>query len=232
MRKQHANKSGRPLSVEKKTKKTSNAPTRRTGDETKQSLLTAAEEEFSRHGLAGARVERIAVASGVDIRMFYRHFRSKEDLYTSVLERMYVHYRHAEKSLELRRLPPVQGMIRLVEFTFDNLGRNPSFVRLVMGENLLDGAYLKRSKVVPEVTVPMLEIIGDLLRRGEKEGVFRSGVDPFQLYVTILAVGFFHIGSRSTLSIMFKRDVSDPKWLSIRRKHVIDVVLGCIHSGG
>ena len=121
-------------------------------------------------------------------------------------------------------------MARLIEFTFDNLIKDAGFVRLVMGENLLGGRYLKKSNVVPALTLPLMEGIKDLLTRGEAAGVFRKDVDPLQLYITILSVGFTHLSNRHTLSAMFRRDLSDPQWLEARRKHVRTVVLSYLQS--
>jgi hypothetical protein len=55
--------------------------------------------------------------------------------------------------------------------------------------------------------------------------VFRAGVDPVELYVTIAALGFFYLSNRHTLSTIFGRDLSAPKSLAAREKHIVDVVL-------
>ena len=47
---------------------------------TKERILVAAEEEFSEKGFYGARVDAIAAASGINKRMIYAHFESKEKL--------------------------------------------------------------------------------------------------------------------------------------------------------
>jgi TetR/AcrR family transcriptional regulator len=187
--------------------------------------LKAAEVEFCRHGFAGARMDKIAEGSNSNIKMVYRYFGSKEKLYIAVLEDIYCKYRGAEGRLDLRHMQPVEGMSRLIDFTFDNLLKTPAFVKLVMGENLLEAQYVKKSKVVPELSAPLLDAIKDLLRRGESDGVFRRAVDPLQLYVTILSMGFTHLSNRYTLSALFREDVSDPRWIEARREHVRAVIL-------
>ena len=49
---------------------------------TRERILAAAEEEFSEKGFYGARIDSIAAASGMNKRMIYAHFDSKEKLYT------------------------------------------------------------------------------------------------------------------------------------------------------
>jgi AcrR family transcriptional regulator len=56
-------------------------------ERTKQLLLSAATAEFSRYGLAGARVDRIAANAGVNKERIYQYFGSKESLFATVLER-------------------------------------------------------------------------------------------------------------------------------------------------
>ncbi len=60
----------------------------RNAETTKEAILTAATAEFSRHGFAGARVERIAATSGKNRAMIYAYFESKELLFKSVFDRV------------------------------------------------------------------------------------------------------------------------------------------------
>ncbi|MEU3185629.1 TetR family transcriptional regulator [Streptomyces sp. NPDC006923] len=53
---------------------------------TRTSLLRAATDEFAAHGIAGARVDRIAAAAGYNKNLIYVHFGSKEQLFDAVYE--------------------------------------------------------------------------------------------------------------------------------------------------
>jgi AcrR family transcriptional regulator len=55
-------------------------------DRTKEKILNAALHEFSIHGLAGARVDEIAKAAGVNKAMIYYHFASKEALFNELFQ--------------------------------------------------------------------------------------------------------------------------------------------------
>ena len=54
-------------------------------ERTKELLLAAATEEFSAKGLAGARVDRIAAAEGVNKERIYQYFGKKDELFDAVL---------------------------------------------------------------------------------------------------------------------------------------------------
>jgi len=59
-------------------------------DITKQRLLDAATVEFATHGIAGARVDRIAVAAGCNKQAIYAYFKSKDGLFDAVYEQMVI----------------------------------------------------------------------------------------------------------------------------------------------
>ena len=62
-------------------------PRRRDAAASKQRLLTAAATEFVTHGVAGARVDRIAAAADANKRLIYDYFGDKDGLFDAVLER-------------------------------------------------------------------------------------------------------------------------------------------------
>lgn len=55
-------------------------------ERTRQRLLDAATAEFAEHGLAGARIDRIAQAAGVNKERIYQYFGKKDDLFAAVLD--------------------------------------------------------------------------------------------------------------------------------------------------
>jgi len=61
-------------------------PRRRDAAASKQRLLAAAAAEFVAHGVAGARVDRIAAAAGANKRLIYDYFGDKDALFDAVLE--------------------------------------------------------------------------------------------------------------------------------------------------
>jgi len=62
-------------------------PRRRDAAASKRRLLAAAAAEFVAHGVAGARVDRIAAAAGANKRLIYDYFGHKDGLFDAVLER-------------------------------------------------------------------------------------------------------------------------------------------------
>ena len=194
-------------------------------ERTRAAILAAATAEFTAKGLTGARIDAIAKSAGANKRMIYHYFGDKDALYLAVLEATYEAIRVAEQALHLGDRDPVEGMRELVLFTWRYFLAHPEFLSLLGTENLHKAAHLKRSKRIRELHSPLVGMISGLLERGARERVFRSGIDPVELYVTIAALGFFYLSNRHTLSTIFGRDLSGAKSLAARGQHIVDVVL-------
>jgi len=195
-------------------------------ERTRAVILAAATAEITAKGLGGARVDEIADRAGVNKRMIYHYFGDKDGVYLAVLEAAYEEIRSEEIKLDLKKRDPVEGMRELVAFTWNYYRDHPEFLSLLATENLHRAAYLKRSKKIRELHSPLVGMITDLLQRGAKAKVFRSDVDPVELYISIAALGFFYMSNRHTLSTIFGRDLATPKSLEVRGKHLVDVVMG------
>jgi TetR/AcrR family transcriptional regulator len=198
---------------------------RRNSARTKDTILKAATAEFCRRGFDGARVESISSRSKSNIRLLYQHFGDKTGLYVAVLEHVYAEIRSKERALRLDEFAPDEAMRRLIDFTFVFFATHRDYVALINNENLLRARHMRRSKLIRSLTIPLVTSIREILARGESEGVFRRGVDPVQLYISITAQSYFHVSNRHTLSAMFDKNLGSPEWLAERRRHAQDVLM-------
>ncbi len=185
-------------------------------EKTREDILQAAITEFVQQGLAGARVDAIAERTATSKRMIYYYFGSKEQLYLEVLVKLYGDIRRTEHSLELESLPAETAIRRLVEFTFDHHDRNVDFVRIVSTENIHYGEYVKQAPVIREMSGQVLEALGQVLRRGEEEGVFRPGIEVLDLHMLMSSFSFYRVSNRHTISEIFEVDLSDE---AVKQRH-------------
>jgi AcrR family transcriptional regulator len=187
-------------------------PPKRDPDRTRQRILEAATREFAAEGYSGARVDTICKRARANPRMIYHYFGDKDGLYVTVLEHVLGELRREELKLEVDHVQPLMGMLQLFNFVHAHFGAHPELIPLLSGENLLRARFLRRSSKAPIVASPLIELIATLLERGVKEGVFRSGIDPLQLYVMMVALSYFHRSNAHTLSVLFRTDLLDPAW--------------------
>ncbi len=206
----------------------SKEPRRRDPERTRNLLLEAALREFADHGFHGARVDRMTRSVGCNPRLLYHYFGSKEKLYIAALEHIFSDIRTQEQRLELARLPPIQAMRRLIEFTYDFFDSNPVFVKITRNENLLEGRYIRQTEAIRKSSQPLIDAIAAILGRGRIQGVFRHSYDPLQVYITIVALSAHHLNNGHTLSAIFGVDILSSEWRRARRAHTVSLVLNSL----
>ena len=207
------------------------APSRSNDPEgTKRNIIDVAFREFARSGLSGARIDEIAAKTKSSKRMIYYYFDDKEGLYLKVLEEAYARVRAVEATLDLQGLSPLEGLTKLVRFTFDHHNDHEDFIRLVMIENIHHGEYLARSQVIQQLNVTAIDTVARLYRRGVAEGTFRDGLDPIELHWQISALCFFNVSNRATFSQIFKRDLGSAESLGSLRNRVVEMVVRYVRT--
>jgi AcrR family transcriptional regulator len=205
-------------------------PRTRDADATKARILEAAKAEFARLGLGGARVDEIADKARANKRMIYHYFGSKEELFTAVLEEAYLDIRTAEQELKLSHLSPREALVKLVTFTWTYYLENPEFIRLVNSANLHGGRHIAGSERLRTASRRFTQMVRDILDRGVAQGVFRPGIDPVQLNITIAAIGYYYLTNRFTGAILFERDFMKKEALAERLKFNIDTVMRLVEA--
>jgi AcrR family transcriptional regulator len=181
-------------------------------------LLQAAVDEFSTHGHSGARTERIAQRAGINIRMLYHYYGSKDDLYVTVLETVLAELRHDELQMDANALPPTEGLLCIFDFVADHFAAHPKLRKLLAFENLNEARYLARSGRIPKMASPVLGLIRKLLSRGAATGEVRAGVDALHLYVVMVSLSYYGRAHAFTLSRIFNRDLHKAAWQREHRK--------------
>jgi TetR/AcrR family transcriptional regulator len=200
-------------------------PQRRDPAATRKKLLTAARREFANSGLAGARVDEIAARAGVNKQLVYHYFGDKDALYLAVLEWVYEEIRAQERKLNLEGLPPERAIKKLIEASFDHLDAHPDFIVLLNDENRGGARHVRGSRKLEAMHSPLVSMVSKILREGVRAGVFRKGINPVHLYISIAGLSYFFFSNTPTLSAIFGKDFSGKAAKRARRRHVVDLVM-------
>ncbi len=191
-------------------------------EDTRARILAAAGRLFAQKGFDGARVDGIAAAAKVNKQRLYHYFGNKDGLFTAVLERSYRGIREAEARLELDDLPANQAIMQLVEFTWGYYIAHPEFIRLLNSENQLEARHLKSSPATREINAGHIARMQGLIARGGKEGTVRRDIDALNLSINVVALSYFYLMNRHTLSTVFEQDLGSQKRLKARLRVVKD----------
>jgi AcrR family transcriptional regulator len=144
--------------------------------ETKRRLLEAASGEFSRYGLAGARVDRIAQNAQANKQAIYAHFGSKDQLFDRILDD------HVRALVDAVPFTP-DDLAGYAGATFDHLTEHPDLVRLTMWR------YLERGdEQDPQNAVALMAEKARAVGDQQRDGRVDATADPLDLMVLVLAL--------------------------------------------
>src|SRR3954471_14729807 len=159
---------------------------------TRTAILHAAMREFAHEGLAGARNDAIARASGVNKALLYYYFRDKESLYGAVLDGVFAGLAVRVGAALDSSLPPREKVLAYAGAHFDYVASSPLYPRLVFRELMRAGGgspHIRR--MVERYFQPTFLKLNETLRAGIAEGAFRR-VDPVQFILSMVATIVFY----------------------------------------
>ena len=161
---------------------------------TKCRILDAAEEEFARGGLLGAKTDAIACKTGTTKSMIFYHFRDKEGLYQAVLERAVARRMRVVQGIDLHAPEPEDSLRALVEALLDDVGNHLNLTAIFMYEAIQNKGKYYSEISLASVYVPLV----DLLKRGIAAGKFRD-MDPMRAAVNIVGMCVFYYCSHENI---------------------------------
>ncbi len=202
----------------------------RDAERTKAAILKAARDEFCEEGFNGARVDSIAARAKANKRLLYHYFGNKEALYEAVLLDAYQEIRRGERELRIGQYDPVEAIDRVIRFTFRHFLANPWFPRLLSVENLQNARFVKKIKNLDEIRSPIVGELHDIVKRGHELGIFRTDVDPMQLYISIISLCYFYVSNMQTLSVVFGKDLSQFALIQDREAQAVQMVVDYLRT--
>jgi len=213
-----------------KSRKRTPAPQRRNADATRAKILQAALNEFSERGLPAASTDDIAERCGVNKRMIYYYFGSKEGLYLSALEQVFEKLVALEKEIAVEHLEPAAAIEAMINLKIDYYVKNPQFVSFLAMENFYKARHLRKSKKLDMFKTPLTDVIARILRRGQNSGQFRQDVDPVDFYVPMCALCIMYFSNQHSLGVIFGRQMTSDANIERRRRTVVEFVLGYLQN--
>jgi TetR/AcrR family transcriptional regulator len=200
-----------------------NDPSSERAAETRQRILDAAIVEFSESGLAGARMDQIAAAAGVNKALIYYYFQGKDALYSATLEA--VARRVLASSLEAMDGTQTAGE-RLVRFAlnhFDRIHSQQGFQSLMQQEmvRMHRGEDNAVAAVVEKVFRPMMPRLMDLMVEGQRSGELIP-VDEWQMMYAALGANVFYFLSAPVMRIVTGNNPLERGAMEKRRKAAVE----------
>lgn len=163
------------------------APNTRDAEATKARILDAAEEEFARGGMLGARTEAIAANTGVTKSMIFYHFGDKEGLYQAVLERAIAQRIRSIQKIDTHSCQPRDALRSLVAAFIDDVIINKNLPAIFFYEGIQNKGKYYGQIAVESIYRPFVDVI----ERGIASGQFRK-CDALHVSVNIMGMCVFY----------------------------------------
>ncbi len=157
--------------------------------EKRDMLLSVATALIESRGYRGVSIQEITEAAGVSIGSFYNHFSSKEDLYTSILQRIESDGMKRVEAIVNRYRSPLNKIRVLYRFVTLGVRRNRILRGVLTGErDYMSPGVRKHLAEGNDIRSRVERIMAEVLREGAMSNVFRTG-----LYrnATFLVTGLF-----------------------------------------
>lgn len=202
-------------------------------------ILAAARALFAEQGFHGTSTRAIAAAAGLNIATMHYHVGSKEDLYREVFRRLF----RQEYALIARFVADVDDAVvadpaalrslleQLVDALVDMTREQPETARLWLRR------WLERDEtrvnLEEEVSLPLYEMILNLLERARQAGAIQPGdIEPRLLLIsfTWMLYGYFTGGPLAWNAAL--ADPLEPEQIAAFKRFLHQYIARMLFSGG
>jgi len=190
---------------------------------TRQKIVAAAIDEFARHGIDGARIDRIAKSAKVNKAMLYYHFDSKDNLYLEVVTSFYKNIRRQAEETVLPSETLEEALTALASL-HESMFAGNDYARPMMLREMADPrpevleaiSAVFRSAGIPQKIAALLD---DGMNRGE----YRR-TDIHQALVAFASMSIYY--HMVTPFIHRLLNIDDPRQFAAeRQKAIVDIFL-------
>ncbi len=161
-------------------------------EERRSQLLRIAKELFSECGFENTSTKAIAAAAGVSEAIIFRHFSSKEELYTSILDRKADEIDIKSWDTELRNFSESEDDEALVLSVMKHVlaadRQDPQFRKLLL-QAALGGHPLR--KITARRLLPLHRFLSSYIKKRQKQGAFQKCDPKLAAHAIVSMPGYY-----------------------------------------
>ena len=188
-----------------------------------EKILSSASREFAKYGLAGARVDRIAARAKVNKAMIYYYFRSKENLYQTVIDQHLSKIRKLAKGIVITEADPELIFQRWAGLYGELFENREEIVPIFLREVASGGKRMNQALARVLTEERLVEKLEEVMKEGKRKGLFRE-VDTKQAIISFVGMNIYYLIMSPIVNSGL--DIKDQKdFQRKRQKEVVDLFL-------
>ncbi len=195
-------------------------------------ILDAATNEFCRAGLAGAKLDVIALEAGVSKQLIHHYFRTKAELYAEVMEEVSALAIQELSLPDYEALCPEDALRVFFEGVFDLFARWPFLAGLFNDQSLYGGEHIPECRELKRRSPLLMARLATIFRGGQAAGSFRAGLEPDAVFAVAIMAMIGNFTGGKIISGFVPTDFSAPERLGFWRKFAADFALSAIGCTG
>jgi len=204
---------------------------RRQPEASRNAILRAALVEFAQEGLAGARMDAIAEAAGVNKALLYYYFHDKERLYGAILDRFFAQL--LERVMAVCDQPGTAGerFLSYAKAHFDSIAESPHYARIFTAElmSASRGGSSHLDRIVEKYLLPIAGRVLALVQEGVDSGEFRP-VDAGQFVPSTIGSIVHYFLTAPLRRKFMPGDPFNADAIAARRAAVLDFIAAALFT--
>ena len=195
-----------------------------------QRILAAAVDEFCRAGLAGAKLEVIAMEAGVSKQLIHHYFRTKQELYLAVINELTAEQISGLIALDYENYEPEAALSLFLNHCFDLFLKWPFLAGLYNDQGVYGGEHMPECRDLMCLSPDLMRRLGTVLSRGQNSGLFRQEIHVNEVIAAALMVVIGGFTQGALLSSLTPMDFTKPEAVEYWRSFSINFVLNAIRA--
>lgn len=188
-------------------------------------ILLAARNEFCRAGLAGAKLDVIAMEANVSKQLIHHYFRTKTELYAAMVSEAASSVIGQLNALDYEQCQPDEAIARFIGGLFDILQDQP-FIAGLFNDQSLSGGQHSREQIIrhPE----LMRRLDEVMKKGQQSGLFKEGINTNEILAAALmiTIGCFTSGKiiSTFVPVSFESEKDIANWRDFSVRFALDAL--------
>lgn len=155
----------------------------------REEILLAAEKVFADKGFFTTKMTDIANKAEFGTGTLYKYFKSKEDLYFTLIDEKMEEFNQLVKAVFSQKTTSIKKIEKVLRLLSEFIERNRDFFRIYISEmNRFEWTIKDElGKAIYKKMVAYIKILSEVLKQGVKEGEFKS-MSPLDLAHALVGI--------------------------------------------